>query len=468
MGNLTRLQRLGIIVAVLAIIIGFSMGGLLEDVQEGYIVVRQVPLTGTVNAQATPGVIFQYWGPIFTYKKSGTYDFSSGKEQDTDSVDGDAVNVRFNDGGTAMVSGKIRFQMPVTEQSVLKIHKDFRSYDHVALTLIKPVVDEVLTKTAAMMSTQEAYTSRKSEFAELVQDQILNGIYITESEEIKQAADKVNPDTPEQRHVVVRTKIDKATGQPVRRSSSIKDYEIKITQVSLGKEFEFDPRSQAIIESARDAFQRKIAARALAETAEQDKLKTEAEGKVHVAKANYEMQEAKIRATVKAEQEKEVAVIDATQKVEVATKAREQAEQEKLKAETLARMKLSVAELDKQSADQEKQALIARGEGQAEARRLIYQADNALEARLKTAVEIEKVWAEALSTYGGRIVPEVVFGGGGNGQGGGTFVPNGFESFMQILAAREAKQLVKDQVQGIESKAKEQVPVGPAPNNQKK
>ena len=49
--------------------------------------------------------------------------------------------------------------------------------------LVKPAIGEALILTASLMSAEESYSGRRAEFSQLAWDQVLNGVYITESEE---------------------------------------------------------------------------------------------------------------------------------------------------------------------------------------------------------------------------------------------------------------------------------------------
>ena len=47
---------------------------------------------------------------------------------------------------------------------------------------MQPAIAEALILTASLMSAEESYSGRRAEFAQLAWDQVLNGVYITESE----------------------------------------------------------------------------------------------------------------------------------------------------------------------------------------------------------------------------------------------------------------------------------------------
>lgn len=143
---------------------------------------------------------------------------------------------------------------------------------------------------------------------------------------------------------------------------------------------------------------------AMAQTreAEQRKLTSEADGKANVAKAQYE---------------KEV---------------------QKIQAVTEARQKLEVAELGAKEAEQYKRQQILQGEGDAEKKRLVMNADGALDKKLEAYIKMNESWAAAMANYQGNIVPTIQ-SGGGSGSG-----PNGAIQFMELLSAKAARDLSVD------------------------
>ena len=113
-------------------------------------------------------------------------------------------------------------------------------------------------------------------------------------------------------------------------------------------------------------------------------------------------------------------------------------EVEKAKAVTLAQQEFEVAQLGAKSAEQKKRAEILLGEGEATRKKLVMQADGALEKKLAAYVETQKVWAEAMSKMNQPVVPGVMLGGGQGASG------NGVTQMMEIMAAKAARDLQID------------------------
>ena len=114
------------------------------------------------------------------------------------------------------------------------------------------------------------------------------------------------------------------------------------------------------------------------------------------------------------------------------------AEQEKKVAETLAAQKLAVAELDAKAAEQFKKAETLRGEGEAARRKLVMEADGALEKKLEAYTTVNKYFADAIAKHEGAWVPSIVMGGS-NGQAG-----IGAVDLISLLTAKAARDLQLD------------------------
>lgn len=91
-----------------------------------------------------------------------------------------------------------------------------------------------------------------------------------------------------------------------------------------------------------------------------------------------------------------------------------------------------------QGAEFYKKEQILRGEGESERKRLVMNADGALDKKLEAYVKVQGLYADAIKGYQGQWVPGVVMGG--SGQGGG----NGALTLMEILATKAARDLAVD------------------------
>jgi hypothetical protein len=100
--------------------------------------------------------------------------------------------------------------------------------------------------------------------------------------------------------------------------------------------------------------------------------------------------------------------------------------------------------LEKAAAAETKQANILEGEGLAEKKRLILQADGALQQKLDAYVDVNRYYADAIKGYQGNWVSTVNMGGS---KDGGSM--NGAQALIEMFAAKTAKELALDmEIQG--------------------
>jgi len=407
-------------VVVIGLAVTAGWGSLTENNEAGFVKIVQVPITGTLNVKSEPGIMGQWFGSVTEYKQAGTYRFSEDSDA-SDSAQSPPVEVRFNDGGIAGLSGNARFELPLERDAMILIHSKFRSYPHIARTLVQPAIAEALILTASLMSAEESYSGRRAEFAQLALDQVLNGIYITEWEE-KEVIDAATGEHKKKRVVFIKKDAD---GVPVRKPNPLKDFDIRISQFFIDKDFAYEDGVLQQIRNSRDAMMKTVFAKA--EKAQQDRLTAEAQGQANVMTAKYEAEVNKEKAVVVARQMKEV-------------------------AETQAEQRLEVAKFDKLAAEQYRDAQLLRAEGDAQYKERVMKADGALEQKLQAWVDVNKMYASAIQSYQGAWVPGVVMGGAG-----GTNGAAGAMDLVTLLTAKTAKELALDlsvtgQPQRVDSK----------------
>jgi hypothetical protein len=387
-----------VLVGVLAIFLAATSGYLLETNRAGFYQVKQAAITGDLSVRINPGMYAQMFGRITTYKLSNIYYFSNeeGTEGDVSSQ-GKPVRVRFNDGGRAFVDGNVRYDLPPNSDGMVALHKKFRSYSNFQYQGIKQLVEEAIFLTAALMSADEAYTTKRALFSEWAWDQVSNGIFLTE-ERIEETTDPITGETKIRNFVEIKR--DK-NGEPLRKPNVLRDYGVNISQFVV-KEIDYEEGVDKQIAVKREALMKTIAAEAEAVQAQQDRLTAEERGKKNVAVARYAALEVKEKATV-----------DAERKVEVARQ-------------------------DKLAAKEYKAAQILRASADAEYARKLIEADGALKVKLEALVEIQKFWATAIQNSGQRWVPDIVIGGDGAASGSGA------QDLIRLLTAQSAKALGAD------------------------
>lgn len=390
---------IGLLAVVLLVILPLS-GLIFETNTAGSYSIKQAAISGKMTAFTSPGMFFQGFGDVFKYRTSDIIYFS--KHDSEGNKDDDSISVRFNDGATAKITGNVRIELPTDPDKLIEIHKKFRSYDSLVKDTIKQVVSESVILTAALMSAEESYTTKRAEFSQMADDQVRNGIYLTESE-IIQTKDAKTGETTYKQIVNIQKNEDK---QPMRKDPVLTKYGVRITQFVV-KDIDYQDEVHQTINAKQGSLMKTVAAKAEAEKAVQDRLTAEEVGKKNVAVARYEQ------------------------------------EVEKTKAITAAEKELEVAKLNRSAAEQYKQTQILKAEGDAEYRRKIMVADGALEKKLQAYVETQKLWASALAGMQHPAVPSIIMGGNQGSNGSNAAV-----NMMELMSLKAAKDLSLDMGNG--------------------
>jgi regulator of protease activity HflC (stomatin/prohibitin superfamily) len=386
----------------------FSAGNLVENLSAGQIMVIQSPIAGKLNWYTDPGVKWQGFGRVTKYDRRAQYWFSA--KSDQGSKADQSIKIRFNDGGHASISGSMAWEMPLDEEHLTMIHKQYGSQQAVEQQLMCTVTDKSVYMTGPLMSSKESYAEHRNDLLALIEEQVQTGVYATETVE-----QKVQDAMSNQMKTVNVVKIKRnEKGDPIlSEASPLKSYGIKVFNVSIN-EVRYDDDVESQIKQQQQATMQVQIAMAKAKEAEQKAITTEKEGQASAMQAKWEQEALRSKAVVAAQQEKDVAV-------------------------TKAQQGLEVAKLDCQAAEQFKQAETLRGQGEGARRKLVMEADGALEKKLGAYVEVNKLYADAISRYGGSWVPNVVMGGGTSG----TNAPGAMQ-LIDLLTAKTAHDLSLD------------------------
>ena len=354
----------GIVSGLLLLVVIVSTVGINDN---GFRTVVQWP-NGTTFVKFQPGVYFSLFGTTERYPDVMTFDY---EDDDPDgSLSAPGVNVRYQDGGTGTTYGKLRIGLPSDEDAMLTLHRAVRSPEGLASRLLRPTVKEAHNMTAGLMSSEAAYAEQRGVYTQWVTAQLDTGPFITELKETE-VVDAATGEKEVKKIPVIKFN---DAGQPLHTRSVFADYGLTIASSQVTN-WSFEPKTLKQISDKRNATMAIITAKAEAERAIQDAITAEEQGKAKVMTAKYEKEQEKIKAVVDAEKVKEVKVIEAQQKVDVA-------EQQKLEQEQL-----------KLAAYEEKLRLIALGEGEAKRKKLVMQADGALQQKLDAWVQVNEAYA---------------------------------------------------------------------------
>lgn len=395
-------------VIIVLLVMAFSAASIFDSNKSGWFTVKQAAVSGKMSVIFSEGVFGQWWGTLNRYPNSDTYYFSA--EADEGAKRDESIPVTFKNGSIGQVSGSVRMTYPRSEKSVIELHRRYRSHNGAVNDLVRTEIRKLVNMTASLMSPEAAMT-QKGLFQQMFVDQIQNGQYQTEAakEEFE------DPVTKEKTWKDV-VNIKYAKGKPLRLENPFSKAGVTISQEVI-QNIDPDPKTKQMIGRRRDAEMSVMVAKAAVEKARQDEQKVIAEGKRAVAEKEYKALQKKKLAVVNAEREKEVAIIQAQQQVEVNERA------------------LEAAKLDRAKATEEKMAMIERGKGEAQARKLVMEADNALDRKLKTYEAVMGKFAEA---YSRRAVPTIVSGGDGKNQDAS------FMTLMEMFGYKVATDLALD------------------------
>jgi SPFH domain / Band 7 family len=392
------------IVAILGIIllvscIGYNTGG--------YRTVIESRVSGGIDVKFTNGFYFTLFGKTTEYPDIMTVSFT--KDETSSTVDIEPIGIRFNDATSATATGVVKFMLPKSDSLMVKMHKDYRNVDNLAITGFKPFVMECLKNSSQLMSSEMHYLGGRSTMSQYFQDQLEDGVYILQTEE-KVVRDSVEKENKR----VYLTKISKTkNGSIDRKKTMLTQYGIGITDAVIS-DVDYEERVDTLLGLKIDATSKTSISKQELMKAQQEALTEEAKGKKLLVETEY-----------KELQNQKTQVIQAETEVKLAEQKVRLAEQDKLKQKAEFEASIFEAKKTKELAD-----------GEAYAKKAVMVADGALTQRLAAVVEINKNYAEALGKQ--PIVPSIMIGGGNGGA-----VPSS-TTLVDMLMIKTAKDLAVD------------------------
>lgn len=358
--------------------------------------------TGEQIVQFAPGI---FYAGFFAKQKewpnqiSVTYQTDAAADVIEDNgIEVGQIMIRFSDATTANVKGITQFILPSDEKEMILIHNTHRTPQSLVMKRLAPYTKECLQSSAQLMSSEKHYGGGRAQMAQDFIDQLKEGVYLLRTEENvvfdSLAAEK-------KRVYETEIQIEKKTGLPRRKVSSIKEYGITVADAAI-TDVDYEEQVDQKLTKIIDAVTKSSISKQELMTAQQQTLTAKAQGEQALVEIEYQQ---------KQEQTKQV--VEAETKVKVA-------EQDKLQQKIAYEGAILEAKKIKELAD-----------ATAYSRQRIMQADGALEMKLNAQIEVQKAWAEAFSKYTGAVVPQF--------QGGGGTGANGALNFMDIITAKTAK-----------------------------
>lgn len=396
MRNLTWRSIMGIALAIMAIALTpMIVMNAWENLDASEIMVIQAPFSGELKVYTEPGTAWQGFGKVTKYPRRDQYSFSATSDQ-SKGVD-QSIKTGFNDGGSGKVSGVMSWEMPLKTDQVVRLHKEYGSFKAIDQQLIRPMLEKVIFSAGATMSSIESSSERKPEIPQTIDDQLQNGPYLTKVA----VTTVVDPMTKQEKSVKVVQIATDDKGKVVRASeSTIKEYGIALSPVTIN-DIAYEKSVSDQIAERQKSTQAVQLSQAAAIRATQDAITTEQQGKATAAKAKWEQEAINAKEVALAEKDKQVATLQA------------------------------------QTAEQTKRKLILEGEGEAQKRQLVMNADGALDKKLEAYVKVNAQYAEAIQhAQPGAWTPSVVMGSEGKSSNG-----NGAQALMEVFAAKSARDL---------------------------
>lgn len=369
------------------------------------------------------------WKKAMTVQATASDSETVSAESDSNNASADlrAERITFLDQVDAHATASVRFRLPTDEASFLALVREYRSPANLLRTSLIPAFQETLQANATLMGAEEYFSGGRTSFNADFEDQIKRGLFVVDRKEVKVAdvefqsrganASKTEQDTFEENNKVILqvTKRLNSEGVPIRKAQAYTDWgiaaiEARITGVYPNKAF------MQRMKQKQEASADRAIAREKRVQEEEQRLLAIARADRQVAERQGEMEVDQIQRTTLAETEKQLALTEASKRLE-------QADINKQTALIL---------LDKARIDAEAKTVAADAE--AYERTVILESDNALQQKLDAEIEIQRVWADA---YAKR---RVVFAGSGSTdvtQGGDSEV----NTFLKLKTVEAAERL---------------------------
>jgi regulator of protease activity HflC (stomatin/prohibitin superfamily) len=309
-----------------------SMTKVMEWVPADKIVVCQ-HVSGKLSYWIEPGPHMQWFGDLTVYDRTTQLWFSDSDGEGGESASDLAIPVIFNDAGNGKISGSVRIKLPVGETQLKAIRTDYPSMNKLIYDLVRPTVVKVVYASGTLMSSFESYAEKKNDLIFHITDQLNNGVYKTQTTEVK-VMDALSEEEKIQRVASLVSDPQAPGGYARQERSPFGAYGIEVGQLSISS-INYDERIIKQIEEQQKAQMAVQTAKAQAIEARQQAIRAEEQGKATAMTAKWAQEKEKAVAVTLAQQEFEVASLEAKKAKEVAEKVmqegRAQAEANKAK-----------------------------------------------------------------------------------------------------------------------------------------
>jgi hypothetical protein len=399
--NVSKKILFGVVAIVSFFVLMFVIGGLAEDCDKSKNYVCQYPVSGRYAVWTEGGAQWQLFGNVYEYNKTNQVEFT-GVEKNDDGYIASGPNpgaaVTFNDRGRGFIIGSLRVVLPRDFAQMAKIQQDFGGEEALISTLIKPTLYKVVTSCGPLMSSLESVSETRTDLIQYITDQLNEGVFKTKITKVK-VTNELTGDT----ETVAKAEIlvDRNGNYMRQEKSPFQQYGITCNLVSI-TDIKYDKATQDQIDAQKQANLAVVTAKTKSLEAIQKTVLITEQGKADAEKAKWEQEKEKAVAVTKAQQEFEVAKLEAAKAEEVARKVRAEGEA-------------------KAAANK---ALVAAGLTPLEAANI----------KKETAIGI----AQALAKSNVSWVPSIMFTGG-NGGGNNAMDAVGLKMLMDIADKMQSK-----------------------------
>ena len=382
------------------------------------IAVIQSP-TGTISTITEPGFYLSPFCKVRTYKKVVAVSFNSDEDNNTASADIEAISVRFLDTSQGIASGIARFRLPLTSEKIKSLDKDFGSLNSLIDSLLKPHTSECVKNSARIITVEEHYSGGAGQMSSDFADQLQHGVFLVDqvidtSSRPMTDADGVDPILKTRQRVTVSKKLN--DGVLVRNGNPLLEYGLIVVDAKV-QDVDYEEKVDERLARQKEAAANEALSRQQLKEEQQKAETAKATGEKMIAEARALAEQEKIKKVIKAEEEKEIAIIASSQMVATAKLEREQ------QSEILAKEKLV--------ADGIRVLASARKEGD----RNVLDPKYVFEKTLEADIQMNKDRSAAVATV---KFPSVFIAGSGDEKSGQNDLAN---MFMQLMTIRTAEEL---------------------------
>ena len=323
--HVTKSHIVGLSIMVLVVFFLFTLGAWFEDCDRSKIVVNQYPITGEFAVWTDGGLQKQLWGSIHEYSKTNQVEFTGVQKNDEGYVaagDNPGAAVTFNDRGRGFIIGSLRVVLPIDYSNMSKIQQEFGSEEALIGTLIKPTLYKVVTSCGPLMSSLESVSETRTDLIHYITDQLNNGVYKTKINKTK-VTNELTGDT----ETVAKAEIlvDRNGNYLRQEKSPFQQYGITCNLVSI-TDIKYDKATQDQIDAQKQANLAVVTSKTKSLEAIQRTVLITEQGKADAEKAKWEQEKVKAVEVTKAQQEYEVAKLQAAKAEEVARRVRAEGE----------------------------------------------------------------------------------------------------------------------------------------------